>query len=100
MMCAVSEQMGERNPKKLGHNTVDVQQCVPVAKGVSDLLVCLHSPVKDIHDVLGVTIYDDDGDKAPDFLGKVAISLLSVRTTSLRVHHEHNRLIYLHSGSK
>lgn len=36
-------------------------------------------PVKDIHDVLIVTIFDDDGDKAPDFLGKVAIPLLSIR---------------------
>ncbi|KAM6942732.1 multiple C2 and transmembrane domain-containing protein 2 [Xenentodon cancila] len=35
--------------------------------------------VKDIHDVLVVTIFDDDGDKAPDFLGKVAIPLLSIR---------------------
>ncbi|KAJ8344139.1 hypothetical protein SKAU_G00314680 [Synaphobranchus kaupii] len=35
-------------------------------------------PVKDIHDALEVTVYDDDGDKAPDFLGKVAIPLLSV----------------------
>ncbi|KAJ8252127.1 hypothetical protein COCON_G00214390 [Conger conger] len=35
-------------------------------------------PVKDIHDALEVTIYDDDGDKAPDFLGKVAIPLLSI----------------------
>ncbi|KAI1889452.1 hypothetical protein AGOR_G00163020 [Albula goreensis] len=35
-------------------------------------------PVKDIHDVLEVTIFDEDGDKAPDFLGKVAIPLLSV----------------------
>ncbi|KAI9517957.1 hypothetical protein NQZ68_001127 [Dissostichus eleginoides] len=36
-------------------------------------------PVKDIHEVLVVTIFDEDGDKAPDFLGKVAIPLLSVR---------------------
>uniref|UniRef100_A0A673A1Z3 Multiple C2 and transmembrane domain-containing protein 2-like n=1 Tax=Sphaeramia orbicularis TaxID=375764 RepID=A0A673A1Z3_9TELE len=36
-------------------------------------------PVKDIHDVLTVTIFDEDGDKAPDFLGKVAIPLLSIR---------------------
>ncbi|XP_041796941.1 multiple C2 and transmembrane domain-containing protein 2 isoform X2 [Chelmon rostratus] len=36
-------------------------------------------PVKDIHDVLVVTIFDEDGDKAPDFLGKVAIPLLSIR---------------------
>ncbi|KAJ8417572.1 hypothetical protein AAFF_G00224150 [Aldrovandia affinis] len=35
-------------------------------------------PVKDVHDVLEVTIFDEDGDKAPDFLGKVAIPLLSV----------------------
>ncbi|KAJ4946739.1 hypothetical protein JOQ06_008785, partial [Pogonophryne albipinna] len=35
-------------------------------------------PVKDIHEVLVVTIFDEDGDKAPDFLGKVAIPLLSV----------------------
>ncbi|KAK6293962.1 hypothetical protein J4Q44_G00347920 [Coregonus suidteri] len=36
-------------------------------------------PVKDVHDVLELTIFDEDGDKAPDFLGKVAIPLLSVR---------------------
>ncbi|XP_064168736.1 multiple C2 and transmembrane domain-containing protein 2 isoform X1 [Anguilla rostrata] len=35
-------------------------------------------PVKDIHDALEVTVYDDDRDKAPDFLGKVAIPLLSI----------------------
>ncbi|CAH7337275.1 Mctp2 [Phodopus roborovskii] len=35
-------------------------------------------PIKDIHDVLEVTVFDEDGDKAPDFLGKVAIPLLSV----------------------
>ncbi|XP_051953305.1 multiple C2 and transmembrane domain-containing protein 2 isoform X2 [Xyrauchen texanus] len=35
-------------------------------------------PIKDIHDVLVLTVYQDDGDKAPDFLGKVAIPLLSV----------------------
>lgn len=38
------------------------------------------SPVRDIHDVLVVTIFDEDGDKAPDFLGKVAVPLLSVLT--------------------
>ncbi|MBN3284404.1 MCTP2 protein, partial [Polyodon spathula] len=36
-------------------------------------------PIKDIHDVLKVTVFDEDGDKPPDFLGKVAIPLLSVR---------------------
>ncbi|XP_029600041.1 multiple C2 and transmembrane domain-containing protein 2 isoform X1 [Salmo trutta] len=35
-------------------------------------------PVKDIHDILELTIFDEDGDKAPDFLGKVAIPLLSI----------------------
>uniref|UniRef100_A0A8C9SCW2 Multiple C2 and transmembrane domain containing 2 n=2 Tax=Scleropages formosus TaxID=113540 RepID=A0A8C9SCW2_SCLFO len=34
-------------------------------------------PIKDIHDVLEITVLDDDGDKPPDFLGKVAIPLLS-----------------------
>ncbi|XP_060116217.1 multiple C2 and transmembrane domain-containing protein 2 [Heteronotia binoei] len=36
-------------------------------------------PVKDIHDVLEVTVFDEDGDKPPDFLGKAAIPLLSIR---------------------
>ncbi|KAE8618290.1 hypothetical protein XENTR_v10009345 [Xenopus tropicalis] len=36
-------------------------------------------PIKDIHDVLDVTVFDEDGDKPPDFLGKVAIPLLSVK---------------------
>ncbi|XP_069841073.1 multiple C2 and transmembrane domain-containing protein 2 isoform X2 [Dendropsophus ebraccatus] len=36
-------------------------------------------PIKDLHDSLEVTVFDEDGDKAPDFLGKVAIPLLSVR---------------------
>lgn len=36
------------------------------------------SPVKDVHDVLEVTVFDEDGDKPPDFLGKVSIPLLSV----------------------
>ncbi|XP_063106041.1 multiple C2 and transmembrane domain-containing protein 2 isoform X2 [Cavia porcellus] len=35
-------------------------------------------PIKDIHDVLEVTVFDEDGDKPPDFLGKVAIPLLSI----------------------
>ncbi|XP_076011590.1 multiple C2 and transmembrane domain-containing protein 2-like isoform X2 [Genypterus blacodes] len=37
-------------------------------------------PIKDIHDVLEVTIFDEDGDKPPDFLGKIAIPLLSIRS--------------------
>uniref|UniRef100_UPI00398F5C16 multiple C2 and transmembrane domain-containing protein 2-like isoform X3 n=1 Tax=Pristiophorus japonicus TaxID=55135 RepID=UPI00398F5C16 len=35
--------------------------------------------IRDIHDVLEVTVFDEDGDKPPDFLGKVAIPLLSVK---------------------
>ncbi|KAI2653593.1 Multiple C2 and transmembrane domain-containing protein 2 [Labeo rohita] len=35
-------------------------------------------PIKDIHDVLVLTVYHDDGDKAPDFLGKIAVPLLTV----------------------
>ncbi|XP_043937813.1 multiple C2 and transmembrane domain-containing protein 2 [Protopterus annectens] len=36
-------------------------------------------PIKDIHDVLKVSVFDEDGDKSPDFLGRVAIPLLSVK---------------------
>ncbi|XP_061534272.1 multiple C2 and transmembrane domain-containing protein 2 isoform X2 [Phycodurus eques] len=36
-------------------------------------------PVKDIHDVVELTILDENGDKAPSFLGKVAIPLLTVQ---------------------
>uniref|UniRef100_A0ABM5EWV6 Multiple C2 and transmembrane domain-containing protein 2 isoform X1 n=2 Tax=Pogona vitticeps TaxID=103695 RepID=A0ABM5EWV6_9SAUR len=36
-------------------------------------------PVKDIHDILEVTVFDEDGDKPPDFLGKVVIPLLSIK---------------------
>ncbi|XP_066540713.1 multiple C2 and transmembrane domain-containing protein 2 isoform X2 [Hoplias malabaricus] len=35
-------------------------------------------PIKDIHDVLELTVYGEDGDKARDFLGTVAIPLLTV----------------------
>ncbi|XDV18732.1 hypothetical protein PO909_024368 [Leuciscus waleckii] len=38
-------------------------------------------PVKDIHEVLEVTVFDEDGDKAPDFLGKVVLPLLSIRNS-------------------
>uniref|UniRef100_A0A674E9Y4 Multiple C2 domains, transmembrane 2a n=1 Tax=Salmo trutta TaxID=8032 RepID=A0A674E9Y4_SALTR len=36
-------------------------------------------PIKDIHDVLELTVFGEDGDKAPDFLGRVAIPLLTVQ---------------------
>uniref|UniRef100_A0AAR2LIV9 C2 domain-containing protein n=1 Tax=Pygocentrus nattereri TaxID=42514 RepID=A0AAR2LIV9_PYGNA len=35
-------------------------------------------PIKDIHDVLELTVFGEDGDKSRDFLGKVAIPLLTV----------------------
>ncbi|XP_042352093.1 multiple C2 and transmembrane domain-containing protein 2 isoform X2 [Plectropomus leopardus] len=36
-------------------------------------------PIKDIHDVAELTVLDENGDKAPNFLGKVAIPLLTVQ---------------------
>ncbi|XP_045893376.1 multiple C2 and transmembrane domain-containing protein 2 [Micropterus dolomieu] len=36
-------------------------------------------PIKDIHDVIELTVLDENGDKAPNFLGKVAIPLLTVQ---------------------
>ncbi|CAL8355638.1 unnamed protein product [Lota lota] len=36
-------------------------------------------PVKDIHDVVELTVLDDNGDKTPTVLGKVAMPLLSVQ---------------------
>ncbi|KAL6106796.1 uncharacterized protein ACO6RY_10581 [Pungitius sinensis] len=36
-------------------------------------------PIKDIHDVIELTLLDENGDKAPNFLGKVAIPLLAVK---------------------
>ncbi|KAM9734433.1 LOW QUALITY PROTEIN: multiple C2 and transmembrane domain-containing protein 1 [Menidia menidia] len=40
--------------------------------------------VKDIHSVLEVTVFDEDRDRSADFLGKVAIPLLSVRNGEQR----------------
>ncbi|XP_034735216.1 multiple C2 and transmembrane domain-containing protein 2 isoform X3 [Etheostoma cragini] len=36
-------------------------------------------PIKDIHDVIELTLLDENGDKAPNFLGKLAIPLLTVQ---------------------
>ncbi|KAG8012627.1 Multiple C2 and transmembrane domain-containing protein 2 [Nibea albiflora] len=36
-------------------------------------------PIKDIHDAVVLTVLDENGDKAPNFLGKVAIPLLTVQ---------------------
>lgn len=41
------------------------------------------SPIKDIHDVIKLTVLDDNGDKAPNFLGKVAIPLLNVSMSTV-----------------
>ena len=37
------------------------------------------SNVKDIHDLLEISVYDEDKRGAPDLLGRVAIPLLHVR---------------------
>ncbi|XP_007545806.1 multiple C2 and transmembrane domain-containing protein 2 isoform X1 [Poecilia formosa] len=37
-------------------------------------------PIKDIHDVVEVTVFDENGDKSPNFLGKAAIPLLTVES--------------------
>uniref|UniRef100_A0A8D3BVT4 Multiple C2 domains, transmembrane 2a n=1 Tax=Scophthalmus maximus TaxID=52904 RepID=A0A8D3BVT4_SCOMX len=36
-------------------------------------------PIKDIHDVIEFTVFDENGEKNPTFLGKVAIPLLRVQ---------------------
>ncbi|KAM3870613.1 multiple C2 and transmembrane domain-containing protein 2-like [Diretmus argenteus] len=36
-------------------------------------------PIKDIHDVVELTVFDENGDKTRSFLGKVAIPLLTVQ---------------------
>ncbi|KAK1888400.1 Multiple C2 and transmembrane domain containing protein 2 [Dissostichus eleginoides] len=36
-------------------------------------------PIKDIHDVIVLTLLDENGDKAPNFLGKVDIPLLTIQ---------------------
>ncbi|XP_069567253.1 multiple C2 and transmembrane domain-containing protein 2-like isoform X2 [Brachyistius frenatus] len=36
-------------------------------------------PIKDIHDVIELTVLDENGDRAPNLLGKVVIPLLSVQ---------------------
>lgn len=38
-------------------------------------------PVQDIHSVLQLTIYDEDTSQSSEFIGKVAIPLLAVRST-------------------
>ncbi|XP_013858988.1 multiple C2 and transmembrane domain-containing protein 2 [Austrofundulus limnaeus] len=38
-------------------------------------------PVKDIHEVLELTVLDENGDRSPNFLGKVAIPLLTVQNS-------------------
>jgi len=49
--------------------------------GVERIVCCrVCSKVADIHSVLEVTVYDEDADKKVEFLGKIAIPLLQVRT--------------------
>lgn len=47
------------------------------------IIICC-SRVKDIHEVLEVTVYDEDRDKKVEFLGKVAIPLLKVKSGEKR----------------
>lgn len=56
-------------------------RCLMIMVLMSHWFWLVLSPIKDIHDALVLTVYHDDGDKAPDFLGKVAIPLLTVSTT-------------------
>ncbi|TRY62488.1 hypothetical protein DNTS_026136 [Danionella cerebrum] len=42
--------------------------------------------VKDIHSVLEVTVFDEDRDRSADFLGKVAVPLLSMQQPWFRGH--------------
>ena len=45
-------------------------------------LLC--SDVKDIHDVLEVTVYDEDKDHKYEFLGRVKIPLLRIKNNERR----------------
>ena len=42
-------------------------------------------PVQDIHSVLELTIFDEDMNKSPEFIGKVVIPLLAVRHCSCEI---------------
>jgi len=56
----------------------------------------LCSNIKDIHSVLEVTVYDEDRDRSADFLGKVAIPLLSVSF----IHLTYRSVFFLLKGGK
>ena len=45
---------------------------------MANLLCLFTSNVADIHDVLDITVYDEDKRGAPEFLGRVIIPLLHV----------------------
>lgn len=49
------------------------------------MYVCLYlyRQVNDIHDVLDITVFDEDKRGAPEFLGRVVIPLLQVTMTTL-----------------
>lgn len=58
------------------------------------ILVCVHvnnvvtlccSPIKDINDVIELTVLDENGDRSPNLLGKVSIPLLTVSVQMLYV---------------
>lgn len=43
--------------------------------------ICFCSKIKDVHEVLEITVYDEDRDKKVEFLGKVAIPLLRMKSS-------------------
>ena len=49
------------------------------------MYVCLYlyRQVNDIHDVLDITVFDEDKRGAPEFLGRVVIPLLQVTMATL-----------------
>jgi hypothetical protein len=57
----------------------------------------LSSDVKDIHDCLEISVYDEDKRGAPDLLGKVAIPLLQVNYNQLHFVFLFNRFPSCHS---
>jgi Ca2+-dependent lipid-binding protein len=48
----------------------------------------ISSDVKDIHDVLEITVYDEDKDHKYEFLGKVVIPLLKIKNNEAKWYDE------------
>ena len=52
-------------------------------------LLSLHRNVHDIHDVVDITVFDEDKRGAPEFLGRVVIPLLQVTMATLIIQQPH-----------